>query len=207
MKRFTPYFFGIFGIFLLGWLGMVYYPYLAFAELKPDRDPTTNEVTPPGLPGTAVQGFRVYAANGCVDCHSQYVRDKNEGSDIDRQWGPRRTVARDYMNDGDIFLGQSRLGPDLTNVGVRQKDPFWYYELLYRPASMKSGSMMPAYRWLFKTQKIAGQRSQDALPLAGQDAPPAGYEVVPNDDAKALVGYLLALKRNYALPEAPEPKE
>lgn len=207
MKRFTPYFLGIFGFFLLGWLGMVYYPYLAFAELRPDRDQTTNEVTPPGLPGTAVEGFRVYAANGCVYCHSQYVRDKNEGSDIDRKWGVRRTVARDYINDGDIFLGTSRLGPDLTNVGVRQKEPSWYYQLLYHPASVDAGSAMPAYPWLFKTQKIVGQPSQDALQLAKGAAPPAGYEVVPTDDAKVLVAYLLALKRNYPLPEAPEPKE
>jgi cytochrome c oxidase cbb3-type subunit II len=31
-----------------------------------------------------------------------------------------------------------------------------------------------------------------------------GYEVVPTEDAKALVAYLLSLKRDYPLPEAPE---
>ncbi|HEY0792519.1 MAG TPA: cbb3-type cytochrome c oxidase subunit II [Chthoniobacterales bacterium] len=207
MKRFTPFFLGFLGLFLLGWLGMVNYPYTAFAELRPDRDATTNEVTPPGLPGTAVQGVRVYAANGCVECHSQFVRDKNQGSDIDRKWGARRTVARDYMNEGDIYLGTSRLGPDLTNVAVRQKDPAWYYQLLYDPASLNPESGMPAYRWLFKTRKIAGQVSEEALKLNGKDAPAPGYEVVPTNEAKVLVAYLLALKRNYPLPEAPEPKE
>ena len=207
MKRFTPYLLGVLGLFLLGWLGMVYYPYMAFAELRPDRDATTNEVSPPGLPGTAVQGFRVYAANGCVACHSQYVRDKDEGADIDRKWGARRTVARDYMNDGDVFLGTSRLGPDLTNVGARQKDASWYYKLLYSPTSMNAESGMPAYRWLFVKRKIAGQPSADALQLSGEDAPPPGWEIVPNNDARELVGYLRALNRTYPLPEAPESKE
>ncbi len=207
MKRFTPYFFGLFGAFLLGWIGMVYYPYVAFAELKPDQDPTTKEVTPPGLPGTAVEGVRVYAANGCVYCHSQYVRDKNQGGDIDRKWGARRTVARDYLNEGDLFLGQSRFGQDLSNLGVRQKDPTWYYRLLYDPGSIGQGAGMPAYPWLFRVRKIAGQPSQDALALNGAHAPAPGYEVVPTNDAKVLVAYLMALKRDYPLPEAPEPKE
>ena len=61
---------------------------------------------------------------------------KNEGSDIDRKWGTRRTVARDYMFDQQVFLGTSRLGADLTNVGVRQTDPQWFYRILYNPQAM-----------------------------------------------------------------------
>ena len=38
-------------------------------------------------------------------------------------------------------------------------------------------------------------------------APPPGYEVVPTAEGKALVDYLLSLKKNYPLPEAPEPTE
>jgi hypothetical protein len=47
----------------------------------------------------------------------------------------------------------------------------------------------------------------DAVKLDGADVPPPGYEVVPTEDGKALVDYLLSLKRDYALPEAPEPTE
>jgi hypothetical protein len=49
--------------------------------------------------------------------------------------------------------------------------------------------------------------SADALKLSGSRAPPAGYEIVPTEEGKALVAYLISLKRNYALPEAPEPAE
>ena len=159
------------------------------------------------MPGVAQQGSRVFAANGCVYCHSQFARDKTEGGDIDRGWAKRRTVARDYMNDRQVFLGVSRLGPDLTNVGVRQKDAQWYYRLLYNPQSISPTSTMPAYRWLFREQKIAGQAANNALKLEGPEKPRPGYEIVPTAEGESLVGYLLSLKRDYNLPEAPEPKE
>jgi cytochrome c oxidase cbb3-type subunit 2 len=58
---------------------------------------------------------------------------------------------------------------------------------------------MPAYRFLFVTQKISGQPSQDALVLPDADAPPAGYEIIPTAQAKSLVAYLLSLKKGYHL--------
>jgi cytochrome c oxidase cbb3-type subunit 2 len=185
----------------------VAYPYLTFAGLRQSKDDATGALAPLGNPGTATQGARVYAANGCFYCHSQYVREKAEGSDIDRNWGTRRTVARDYMFDREVFLGTSRLGADLTNVGVRQTDPQWFYRILYSPQTMSREVAMPAYRWLFQTREIQGQPSVDAVKLEGADAPPSGYEVVPTTEGKALVQYLLSLKKNYPLPEAPEATE
>jgi cytochrome c oxidase cbb3-type subunit 2 len=207
VKSITRFVLGIFVLFGLSWIGFVAYPYMTFAELKADRDSVTNELTPPNVPGVAQQGSRVFAANGCVYCHSQFAHDKTEGGDIDRGWAKRRTVARDYMNDRQVFLGVSRLGSDLTNVGVRQKDAQWYYRLLYNPQSISPISAMPAYRWLFREQKIAGQAANNALKLEGPEKPRPGYEIVPTAEGESLVGYLLSLKRDYNLPEAPEPKE
>jgi cytochrome c oxidase cbb3-type subunit 2 len=203
----TSLFFGAFLLFGASWLGLVAYPYLTFAGLRQSKDDATGALAPQGNPGTATQGARVYAANGCFYCHSQYIREKNEGNDIDRKWGTRRTVARDYMFDQQVFLGTSRLGADLTNVGVRQTDPQWFYRILYDPHSMSREVSMPAYRWLFETREIQGQPSTDAVKLEGETAPPSNYEVVPTAEGKALVGYLLSLKKNYPLPEAPEATE
>jgi Cbb3-type cytochrome oxidase, cytochrome c subunit len=111
------------------------------------------------------------------------------------------------MNDRQVFLGVSRLGPDLTNVGVRQKDAQWYYRLLYNPQTINPTSIMPSYRWLFREQKIAGQPANNALKLEGADKPKPGYEIVPTAEGESLAAYLLSLKRDYNLPEAPEPKE
>jgi cytochrome c oxidase cbb3-type subunit II len=207
VKKVSGLFFGIFLLFGVSWLGLVAYPYLTFAGLRQSKDEATGALAPLGVPGTATQGARIYAANGCVYCHSQYVRDKDEGSDIDRKWGNRRTVARDYMFDRQVFLGASRLGADLTNVGVRQTDAQWFYRLLYDPRAVSPETSMPAYRWLFETREIQGQQSADAVKLEGASAPPPGYEVVPTGEGKALVEYLLSLKRNYPLPEAPEATE
>jgi cytochrome c oxidase cbb3-type subunit 2 len=207
VKSISSFVFSIFVLFGLSWICFVAYPYMTFAELKPDRDEITKESAPPGVPGVAQQGSHVFAANGCVYCHSQFTRDKNEGGDIDRQWAKRRTVARDYLNDRQVFLGVSRLGPDLTSVGARQKDAQWYYRLLYNPQSIDPASTMPAYRWLFREQKIGGQAASNAVKFEGAKKPKPGYEIVPTAEGESLVAYLLSLKRDYNLPEAPEPKE
>jgi cytochrome c oxidase cbb3-type subunit II len=207
LNKINRIFWGVLVLFGASWLGLVAYPYLTFAALQPNKDEATGEVAPLGKPGTAEQGYHVYASNGCVYCHSQVVRDKEAGSDIDRGWGKRRTVARDYLFDRYVFLGTARLGDDLANVGVRQTDPQWFYRYLYAPKTFNAETIMPAHKWLFKTMKIEGQSSLDALKLEGENAPASGFEVVPTADGKALVDYLLALKKNYVLPEAPEPKE
>jgi cytochrome c oxidase cbb3-type subunit 2 len=207
VNKITGLFFGVFVLFGAAWLGLVAYPYLTFAGLRQSKDDATGALAPLGNPGTAAQGARVYAANGCLYCHSQFVRAQDEGNDIARKWGTRRTVARDYMFDRQVFLGTSRLGADLSNVGVRQTDPQWFYRILYSPQTMSPEVSMPAYRWLFVTREIQGQPSVDALKLEGPEAPSPGYEIVPTEEGKALVGYLLSLKKNYPLPEAPEATE
>jgi cytochrome c oxidase cbb3-type subunit 2 len=207
VNNITRLFFGVFVLFAAAWLGLVAYPYLTFAGLRQSKDDATGALAPLGNPGTAAQGARIYAANGCLYCHSQFVRAQDEGNDIDRKWGTRRTVARDYMFDRQVFLGTSRLGADLSNVGVRQTDPQWFYRVLYSPQTMSPEVSMPAYRWLFETRQIQGQPSVDALKLEGAEAPSPGYEIVPTEEGKALVGYLLSLRKNYPLPEAPEATE
>jgi cbb3-type cytochrome oxidase cytochrome c subunit len=69
--------------------------------------------------GMAERGRKIYAANGCVYCHSQQVRADYAASDIDRNWGPRRSAPRDYLFERPVMLGKMRLGPDLSNIGKR----------------------------------------------------------------------------------------
>ena len=46
-------------------------------------------------------------------------RRPDYGSDQARGWGERQSVARDYIHQARPQLGDSRLGPDLTNYGAR----------------------------------------------------------------------------------------
>lgn len=206
MNKLAVIFVGVLLTFASSWLGLVVYPILVLGRMQPLPDEDTGGVFPPTLSGLAVAGQRVYAANGCLYCHSQQVRPAALSTDIEKGLGPRRTVALDSLRAQPVFLGTMRTGPDLTNVGVRQPDANWHHRHLYDPRSVTDWSIMPSFRFLYKTKQIQGQPSDDAVKgLTGPLAPPTGNEVVPTDEAKALVAYLLSLKRNYPLPESPLP--
>jgi cbb3-type cytochrome c oxidase subunit II len=125
------------------------------------------------------------------------------GPDIARGWGFRQSVAADYLYDQPVQLGSLRAGPDLANIGVRAPDARWQLQHLYAPKSVTPNSTMPSFKFLFEVRKAGAAPSPDALNLTGEFAPPAGYEVVPKPEAKQLAAYLLSLKANAPLYEAP----
>jgi len=200
MNRLSLLLFGIFLTFASAWVGLVMVPYFQLGNLKPEVDEITGEMAPPSMSGLADAGRKVYAANGCIYCHSQQLRPETFGSDIKRGWGVRRTVARDYIGEKPVMLGTMRTGPDLSNIGRRQTSAEWHHLHLYEPEAVVPGSLMPPYRFLYKKRPIAGEPSEDALEIDGIEP---GYEVVPTREAKALVAYLLSLDKAYSLPEAP----
>ena len=119
MKGLQPLFLGIFGIFAFSWLGMTVVPNLQIGSLNPQTDEDGGDVYPAPPSGMAVRGAQVYAANGCVYCHTQQVRPDYGGSDLERKWGDRRSAPRDYIFQPLVMLGKMRTGPDLANVGRR----------------------------------------------------------------------------------------
>jgi cbb3-type cytochrome oxidase cytochrome c subunit len=125
------------------------------------------------------------------------------GPDIARGWGQRRTVAKDFLYDLPVQPGMMRIGPDLANIGLRPYDADWHYRHLYGPDSVVQGSKMPPYRYLFEKRKIGNEPTPDALKLSGDLAPATGYEIVPKSEARALVAYLLSLRADAPLFEAP----
>jgi cbb3-type cytochrome oxidase cytochrome c subunit len=131
------------------------------------------------------------------------IRIRPVGADINRGWGRRGTVAQDYLQDVPVLPGAQRLGPDLANIGIRQPDANWHLNHLYAPASVVPGSTMPPYRFLFEKRKIGRAPAPDALKLTGGFAPEAGFEIVPTDQARALVAYLQSLRADVPLYEAP----
>jgi cbb3-type cytochrome oxidase cytochrome c subunit len=148
---------------------------------------------------------------------------RNLGPEIERGWGARMSVADDYLYDLPVMLGAQRIGPDLANIATRAPEKFaspwkfastnhtdervaWHLAHLYNPRSVSKSSSMPAYTWLFETRRIGRAPSSEALVLPKDAAPTAGWEVVPKDEAKALVAYLLSLRSDVALPHAPVPR-
>lgn len=140
---------------------------------------------PTGRTGAAERGAEVYRSLGCVECHTQQVRPRGYGTDVERGWGIRRTVAQDYLRDEPALIGTIRLGPDLANIGARRPDAQWHIDHLYEPRNVVPGSMMPPYRFLFDVRD---------------------GKVIPSDDAEALVAYLLSLQSQAPVLEAPLPQ-
>jgi cytochrome c oxidase cbb3-type subunit 2 len=218
MSRSFQFFTGLSVCFAFS-LGLcVFLPQAQLGTLSPEfkeEDGRITDVYPTQTGGIAAAGREVYISQGCQSCHSQVVRG-SETADMDRGWGLRRTVARDYLFENPPVLGTRRIGPDLANVGSAnwrnepaddgakppKRDAAWHFLHLYHPTSILKVSNMPAYRELFEVRKITGAPSLDALVLPADVAPAAGYEVVPKAEAKSLVAYLLSLDRSHPLKEA-----
>lgn len=201
-------------LFALPWLFLILFPYLSMAEITPvpySEDDGTQVAWgyPAGAPGMAMRGAEIYARNGCAYCHTQMIRPTYAGADRWREgWAGRagdgdenmirETRPRDYMYEDYAPLGVARNGPDLSNVGWRITDESWHYQHLYDPRSVREESYMPAFRNLFEKRKVQLQRSEAALDVELPEGDE--YEIVPTEDARALVYYLLSLKKDAKVP-------
>jgi len=123
MKGLAPLFLGIFGTFAFSWVGLTVLPTWQIGNLNPESDEEGTDIYPRPQSGMFERGARVYAANGCVYCHSQQVRADYAADDIERKWGNRRSAPRDYIFDRPVFLGKMRMGQDLANIGARAPAP------------------------------------------------------------------------------------
>jgi cytochrome c oxidase cbb3-type subunit II len=198
-------FLGLFLSLATSFWGVILWPQLQLGRLDLRPIPNTRDLYPSGRLGLAKAGADVYRAQGCYECHTEQVRPRELGYDLERGWGVRRTVAQDYLLDDPVMLGRLRVGPDLANIGMRQPDAQWHLLHLYHPKSEVPASTMQPYRFLFRQQRVKGGGTPDALPLSGDLAPPEGYEIVPTDQARALVAYLQSLRADTPLYETPLP--
>jgi cytochrome c oxidase cbb3-type subunit 2 len=219
---FRTFFLSLSASFGVAWLAVVVVPYFKMRSIEPipmGEDATgTNAVFIPKRAGRIADGSKVYAENGCYLCHSQLVRPTYAGNDIyrsdlggmvyeDQRGDSRReTNVYDYAGEKFAQIGVTRLGPDLSNLGVRVVNTYakdispeaWLYRHLHNPRSSAaySHSACPSFRFLFEEKKIHGIPNGGALEL---DA--AGdIEIVPSSDARALVSYLLSLKKDQPVP-------
>ena len=95
-------------------------------------------------PSLVDQGRQVYISEGCIHCHSQYVRpDSND----EVMWGPAADVNVRRAEEPPL-IGNRRHGPDLTEVGNR-RSALWLRAHFMNPAGLMPGSPMPAYAHLF----------------------------------------------------------
>jgi cbb3-type cytochrome oxidase cytochrome c subunit len=91
------------------------------------------------------RGRRVYIAEGCINCHSQYVRPNT--ADVP-MWGPV-TGLEEIRREQPPLIGNRRQGPDLSQVGAR-RSPLWLRIHFMNPRDVSYDSIMPRYDYLFR---------------------------------------------------------
>jgi cytochrome c oxidase cbb3-type subunit 2 len=210
VERGITLFLGVFLTFASAWFGLVFAPYLQDAHWQPLVDEVDKSEYPRPRTGPAANGVRVYAGNGCIYCHSQQVRPDGFGSDLQRGWGTRRSVPRDYLYDRPIMLGTMRTGPDLSNIGRRQPSEDWHHLHLYNPRLTSPGSIMPAYAFLYAQRPLGGERqllsdpyrsaSRAALRLPLDWAVRKDRILYPSSDPAGLRAYLAENPERAKLP-------
>jgi cytochrome c oxidase cbb3-type subunit 2 len=212
---------GLSASFGVAWLAVIVIPYLKMRDLEPVPCPdstATAGIFFPKRTGRVANGAKVYAENGCYLCHTQVVRPTYAGNDLYRpDWGGmkndeargdtrRETNAYDFGGETFAQIGTTRMGPDLSNLGRRieslagkDKTPeAWLYAHLYNPRSNPElwKSTCPPHPFFFEKREVKGNPSADALSIDVGE----GFELVPDSDARALVSYLLSLKKDQAVP-------
>jgi cytochrome c oxidase cbb3-type subunit 2 len=91
------------------------------------------------------RGRQVYISEGCIHCHSQYVRPNT--ADV-LMWGPAETI-QDVRLQKPPLIGNRRQGPDLSQVGARRSS-FWLKAHFIDPAEVSGASIMPSFDFLFR---------------------------------------------------------
>jgi cbb3-type cytochrome oxidase cytochrome c subunit len=178
MKGLVSLFIGLFGTFAFSWIGLTVIPNLQIGALNPQMDEEGTDIYPAPKSGMAERGRQIYAANGCIYCHSQQIRPDYASSDVDRvrdagpspgpKWAERRSAPRDYIFDRPVVLGQERMGPDMANMGKAA------------PTEEEKPAAAPAANAPANSPAPAQSPSANAsAPKPGTNAPPAAPATSP----------------------------
>ncbi|MDB6022203.1 MAG: Cbb3-type cytochrome oxidase, cytochrome c subunit [Pedosphaera sp.] len=115
-------------------------------------------------------GRQVYISEGCIHCHSQYVRPH---SSDEIMWGPVADVVTRRTEEPPL-IGNRRQGPDLTEVGNRRSS-LWLKAHFMNPAMLSPHSPMPVYAHLFADER--GEALLAYVQSLGETDVPAHLEI------------------------------
>ena len=205
MNNLAKFIVGIFATLGIAWLAFVVGARSQYGDLSPTASVLEDdgsiapdaELFPTSLSGVAQQGAKEYASLGCVTCHTQQVRRVETGFDVERGWGLRPSVPRDYVLQKHVLLGNSRIGPDLANLGLRDYSDEWLHQHLFEPQSLVPSSLCPPSPFLYTEV----EEESDAFVTIKNEGDDSDRYINPTIRADRLVAYLQSLKQDYELPE------
>jgi cytochrome c oxidase cbb3-type subunit II len=112
------------------------------------------------------KGRQVYIRNGCVYCHSQYVRPQDWGIGAERI-----AEAGDYYKQSPQLLGTERTGPDLSQEGGEHSN-HWHIAHFIDPRYTRPRSLMPRFEFesavnrkalIAYVQSLGGKNADDRM--------------------------------------------
>ena len=203
MNNIFKFSFYIFLTLAFAWLAFVVGAKNQYGDLEPTAEsleedgsiPIDAELYPKSMPGIAQQGGKDYLSLGCVTCHTQQVRSEESGFDVERGWGKRPSVPRDYILQNEVLLGHNRVGPDLANIGLREYSTEWLHQHLFMPQTLVDGSICQPSPFLYD---VSDEPSEGYIESKSDDKT---IFIKPSFRANRLVAYLESLKQDYELPE------
>ena len=203
MNNIFKFSFYIFLTLAFAWLAFVVGAKNQYGDLEPTAEsleedgsiPIDAELYPKSMPGIAQQGAKDYLSLGCVTCHTQQVRSEESGFDVERGWGKRPSVPRDYILQNEVLLGHNRVGPDLANIGLREYSTEWLHQHLFMPQTLVDGSICQPSPFLYD---VSDEPSEGYIESKSDDKT---IFIKPSFRANRLVAYLESLKQDYELPE------
>ncbi|MDA1048008.1 MAG: cbb3-type cytochrome c oxidase subunit II [Verrucomicrobia bacterium] len=213
MNNLFTFSFGTLLTLFVSWLAFIVGARSQFGDLEPTAEvleedgsiPAGADLFPKDLPGIAKQGAEEYISLGCMSCHTQQVRLTESGFDVERKWGKRPSVARDYILQDNVLLGNTRIGPDLANVGLRGFTDEWLHRHLFDPQATVPGSICPPSPFLFEVKDEATSGTievhDDHSDHSGHLESETSRHIFPTLRAQKIVSYLQSLGQNYELPE------
>ena len=208
--NFKTFLVGLSVAFGLPWVFAIAIPYVKMANLEaPEFVEDVDEVAGVyDFPRTGrTDGAPIYAANGCALCHTQLIRPTYAGTDMYREdWAGvpankaegiedsrRETNPFDFKGEKFAYIGQTRVGQDLSNVAIRASSygaekgisaEKWLLNHLYDPRDYDYKSVCPSLSFMFN-----------------------GSADKPKPEAKALAAYLLSMRKDNVIPASLNPRK
>jgi cbb3-type cytochrome c oxidase subunit II len=133
--------------------------------------PVPSDIARP-LTDQEERGRQIFMANGCVYCHTQYVRPQDWNAAGGGK-ASRVAQAGDYVFQRTMLLGTERTGPDLSQEGGVHPDD-WHVAHFQNPRYTSPNSIMPQFSFLEGLDK-------------------ATNTVRPNSDLANLIAYVQSL--------------
>jgi cytochrome c oxidase cbb3-type subunit I/II len=139
-----------------------------------------------------LHGRDIYIREGCVNCHTQMIRPfRSEVQRYDPKGG-EYSKAGEFIYDHPFLWGSKRTGPDLQRLGGKYADS-WHFRHMLTPGEVSTGSIMPAYPWLYEQQIDKGLTAGKISALRTIGVPYSeGYEEVANDELDTQANKIVA---------------